>query len=719
MELNEFWLDSTECITNCKRDSKREIHSKECCLIKYDLFEPYYEEVSNEFIQLGKYRGEDQNFYRYTSMFFFDKNLEKVIDEASEVHVTFELDYSSTLYLGTTNDSAKDKFNNNFLLRGHSFRTQKDLLDKWNDQEGYDELKYHFNCPYVISIYEDLRSAIINKHKTFTVVLNESALKEFKQHNVKGFHLYCHDTINAEVRIKPNCTVSIVRYKNFYDDIINSKNALTVSRKHVYDDKYLKVGAPQNSAFFIFENELEDILNKAEEIKISFNLLWYEPSKEAVLIHTNSNFLHSDVNKDSVVLSSHGFSTEEELYQCKTANELHELDKDNYSIEIHASLKEALERGQTTYSFVLDKDDIDALIRCNAKGFKIGLKNSNGVGFWRMLKTCTIKVLKYREDYTPVFMPGPNSNWININKASLIGHKMNEENGDHCVFYFFGPTMYEKLNAARIQNITVRFYFNKLEGTDDNKNIRYIMCGHNYYDINDVTKEDFIAKANGICEFYITTDVDYIDIILSKEQINFLKNYNGLCFYSKQNLALTGHGDKVSIFIDYIDLSIYTSVREFDSIEYKTHIIEDKMTYENKFIVGANSVGYLYKPFMYMGDNFHDFINKSDVTDIKLLIAADHVNYYDDKASAKSVNISFYTHNLTSNDSNYEAHVYKDLLFKAELGNSKYVEIDLNEQQINLLKNAHGLGAMIEDNINNDFLVLNTFKIFVTYVNIV
>ena len=92
MELNEFWLDSTECITNCKRDSKREIHSKECCLIKYDLFEPYYEEVSNEFIQLGKYRGEDQNFYRYTSMFFFDKNLEKVIDEASEVHVTFELE---------------------------------------------------------------------------------------------------------------------------------------------------------------------------------------------------------------------------------------------------------------------------------------------------------------------------------------------------------------------------------------------------------------------------------------------------------------------------------------------------------------------------------------------------------------------------------------------------------------------------------------------------
>ena len=73
---------------------------------------------------------------------------------------------------------------------------------------------------------------------------------------------------------------------------------------------------------------------------------------------------------------------------------------------------------------------------------------------------------------------------------------------------------------------------------------------------------------------------------------------------------------------------------------------------------------------------FHDFINKSDVTDIKLLIAADHVNYYDDKASAKSVNISFYTHNLTSNDSNYEAHVYKDLLFKEELGNSKYVEID-------------------------------------------
>ena len=58
-------------------------------------------------------------------------------------------------------------------------------------------------------------------------------------------------------------------------------------------------------------------------------------------------------------------------------------------------------------------------------------------------------------------------------------------------------------------------------------------------------------------------------------------------------------------------------------------------------------------------------------------------------------------------------------LFRCELGNLKYVEIDLNEEQINCLKNSHGLGAIVRNNTNNDYIVINEFNIIVTYVNLV
>lgn len=717
MELNEFWLDSTQCATNCRRESKREIFSKECCIIRYNLFEPYYEELKNDFVQIGKYRGDYNNFYRYTSMLFFGTELEKLIKDSSEIQITFELDYDSPVHLGANNDNNKDKFNNSLLLIGHSFRSQRDLLDKWNDQNGYDELKYNFNCPYVISLYENLRSALINKNKTFTITIDENILKEFEKHNVKGFHLYCHDVANMSVRIKSKCEVLITKYKNFYDNIISSKNALIVSNKHVYNDECLRVGSPHNTAYFLFD-ELESFLDKAEEIELTFALSWFKPSMQASLIGTNTNFLNTDPRENPVVLSNHGFINEEELYNCKTKNELQETDKEHYDIEVHASFKNALEEGKAIYSFILNKDDIDMFKKCNTKGFKLGLKNTQGAGSWMMSKNCTVKINKYKEDYSPTFIPGNNSNWFNIDKPALIGTNLSENSGEHCAFYFFKNKLYEKLNAARIQNITVRFYFNKLEYTDNNINVRYMMCGHNYSDINDVVKEDYIVKANGICEFYTNKEADYIDIILNKNQIDFLKNYDGLCFYSKQNTALTGHGNKVSVFIDYLELDIYTSIREFDPIELKTFITEDSMAYDKKFIVGTNKVGYLYRPFMYMGDNFYDFINKVDVVDIKLLVAADHVNYYDDKPSADLLKLEFYTHDITSNNQNYAAYKYKDLLFSTELGNSRYTEIDLNKSQINLLKNARGLGAIVINNTNNDFLVINTFKIIVTYVNI-
>ena len=109
----------------------------------------------------------------------------------------------------------------------------------------------------------------------------------------------------------------------------------------------------------------------------------------------------------------------------------------------------------------------------------------------------------------------------------------------------------------------------------------------------------------------------------------------------------------------------------------------------------------------------------NEIVAVKILIAADHINYYDERPSAKLLNnICFYTHDISTNVNNYESYKYKEKLFETSLGNSKYVEIDLDAEKIDLLKTSYGLGAIVDNNVNNDFLVIDSFKIIVTYVNI-
>jgi hypothetical protein len=207
---------------------------------------------------------------------------------------------------------------------------------------------------------------------------------------------------------------------------------------------------------------------------------------------------------------------------------------------------------------------------------------------------------------------------------------------------------------------------------------------------------------------------DSVDIILNKEQIIKLQNAKGLCVYSKNNDKFTVHGNKISIFINYLQERQHLYSREFEPIESKTYIIEDK-NYYNKFICGSTADGYLYKPFVFLGDNFYDFINKETMNGVQIIITLDNC-LIDGKRSKDSLsNISFYTHNITSNNPNYNAYKYMDQLFTIGLEQNTYHEIYLSSKQIEILKQSHGLGAFIHNNIDNDFVVIKSFKIIVNY----
>ena len=290
-------------------------------------------------------------------------------------------------------------------------------MAKWNDENGYDELKYNINCPFVISIYNDLRKALINKEKTFSIILNEGMVREFEKHHVKGLRLYCHDNINGVIRIASKCSVKSLRLRNFFDDIIYSKDAYVISNKHVYDVDYLYAGSPHNNGVFLFGDEFENILEQAAEAKVTIDLSWFTPSREAVLIGTNTNYIKDDDSNNTVVLSGHGFKTSEDLYNCKSKKELFELDKDNYKIEVHSSFKKAIEEGHSSYTFTLNEDDLKMFKLKETKGLKIGFKNDHGFGHWKMSKICTIKITKYKEGFKPLYIPTEKASWCNINES--------------------------------------------------------------------------------------------------------------------------------------------------------------------------------------------------------------------------------------------------------------------------------------------------------------
>ena len=109
---SDLWLDSTSCATHCIRKGQLDhIDSTECGIIKYSAFEPSYIKPIEDFIQLGKYRGEDNNFYRYTGMFFFEHAFKRALVNASEITLTFYLGDNAGSALGKRRDSVQTVFN--------------------------------------------------------------------------------------------------------------------------------------------------------------------------------------------------------------------------------------------------------------------------------------------------------------------------------------------------------------------------------------------------------------------------------------------------------------------------------------------------------------------------------------------------------------------------------------------------------------------------------
>ena len=194
-----------------------------------------------------------------------------------------------------------------------------------------------------------------------------------------------------------------------------------------------------------------------------------------------------------------------------------------------------------------------------------------------------------------------------------------------------------------------------------------------------------------------------------------------MCFYSKDKTNLTMFKDFVSVYISYYNREDgYTQTRSFNPISVSTFIKDTDTIYEN-CIVGTTPDSQLYQPYAFLGDNFYSFINSlnnNDIISVKILIIADNIRRIDNiYSSSNTVNLGLYTHSIPYLQDNYNTYKYSDLIFNTDISSSNYVEIELNTAQINILKKACGLGAMINNNVNNDFIIIKEFKVSITYVS--
>ena len=718
---NEIWLNSTGSITNCLRDMENRIASTDSCYIIYDLYEPSYEQMPNYELELGVHNNNnDSNFYRYTGAFFFEDSFSELIKNAEEIKITFYLMNREDSYLGSDDDDSSDIFNNNVLIKAHNYGSFTDLINNW-EQEGYDEFKYNLSCPYMQSIYKELKAAIDEEQSEFSVILNNGILKDFENHGAKGFQVYCHDTMHGKWSMDMHCLVEILRYKDYYNDTVISTDAVVVKYNKVYDEEYFHIGNLNFHEFYFFEDGFESLLDKADELEITFNLLWFLPTKDGnCSLNINNNYLSDDVNKGCVQLVGHCFKTVDELKLFSTKNDIFEEDA-NLKILVYEDFKQALKEGHTSFTFKLNRENIEIFKEQSVKGVRLGLMN-NGIGYIRTSKYCTVKITKYREDIDFLYDYNSAENWITLDSATLIG-KNSENEIDHAAFYFFGDALYNAIHDRIIENITVRLYFKKSDSDqiDSASDATYHMCFHNFTSFGDIS-ENYIPRKNTLCSFRIKDgSIEYQDIILSRTQINLLRDAKGLCFYSKGKTALTLHGDFISVYISYFNMEDgHTQRREFSPISIKTFIKNSETSYDN-FLVGTTPDAQLYQPYVFMGDNFYRFVNSlrdDDIISIKVLIIADNIRRIENiYSSSNTVDLELYIHNVPFLQDNYNTYKYKDLLFNTDIKCSNYIEMELDTAEIDILKNAYGFGAMLNNNVNNEFIVIKEIKVSITYVS--
>lgn len=716
--LGETWLNSTGSATNCLRDIENRIASTGNCYIKYDLYEPSYEQTFGYEMRLGVHNeNEEANYYRYTGMFFFEDSFNKLLHNAEEIKITFYLMNREDSFIGTSKDDSKDIFNNNILIKGHCFNNYIELVNNWDQY--YDDIKHNKGCPYMISMYEELKQAIENNQYSFTITLNNAIIKDFEEHNIKGFQIYCHDTMNGTWSLDRNCLVEITRYKDYYNNTIVSDNAVVVKNNKVYDEKYFHIGNLNFHKFYFFNDEFESLLDKAEELEITFNLLWFLPSNEGnSALNINNNYLSNNERQGCVQMAGHCFKNLEELQLFNTKQEIFEEDA-NLALLAYQEIKKAIDEGRTSFSFKLNRVNIDTFKEQGIKGIRLGLIN-NGIGYIRTSDYCEVKIIKYRDDVHLIYDYNSVDNWISLESATLIG-KNDSNEVEHAAFYFFDDALYNAIHDRIIENITVRLYYENNEHVDSVDGATYYMCCHNFDELDNIT-DNYMPRKNTLCSFKIKDDSSgYRDIILSRTQINLLREAKGLCFYSKDKTNLTMFKDFISVYISYYNREDgYTQTRSFNPISVSTFIKDTDTIYEN-CIVGTTPDSQLYQPYAFLGDNFYSFINSlnnNDIISVKILIIADNIRRIDNiYSSSNTVNLGLYTHSIPYLQDNYNTYKYSDLIFNTNISSSNYVEIELNTAQINILKKACGLGAMINNNVNNDFIIIKEFKVSITYVS--
>jgi hypothetical protein len=380
----------------------------------------------------------------------------------------------------------------------------------------------------------------------------------------------------------------------------------------------------------------------------------------------------------------------------------------------HNSFRKALTEGHTTYTFTLKKEDIDLFKEQCIRGIYVGLVG-NGTGMWRMSERCYVCITKYKEDYTPMLIETDSTSWINENAPCFIGANSEVSEGSFSAYYFFNRKLYYALHDKSVENITVRILFGE---TTQPINGIFQLCYHDYVDTRDI-KFNFVDKKNILGMFKLTDFTsDHYDFILSRDQINRLKNAKGLCLYAKDNDSFAIGFNKIITFIDYEEIEdehYYT--REFNDITFKSFVKETSKIYDEQFICGENMQDHLYTPFAFIGDNFKHFINNERVASVELTISTANKKLIDGRYTTdNNISVDFYCHNVTDNKDNYEAYRYTDYLFSIDFKNSQTHTIRLTDRQFEILKNNVGLGAVIRNNVSNEIISIRDIKIKVTYI---
>ena len=123
-------------------------------------------------------------------------------------------------------------------------------------------------------------------------------------------------------------------------------------------------------------------------------------------------------------------------------------------------------------------------------------------------------------------------------------------------YYFFGTDMYNSLNREDLNKASIKLYnkFNEHNNQVDPAGITFMLYGHHYE--NYTQCKDVKQTTSGLTEIKSFKAPDqkqceYIEIELTKTDINKLKNCKGIAFGMVDQKKLTIHGAQCTIDVEY------------------------------------------------------------------------------------------------------------------------------------------------------------------------